>query len=103
MFNVEPTGFCDRWVCVERERSQRLKFLTGATGRMEFPLAEVGRLQEERFGGGRHQSPFWVLPEVHIRHPSGEGEFAVVSIGLAFRERSELEVNLEANRWYLKP
>lgn len=52
IFNVEPTGFCDSWVCVERGKCQRLKFLTGATGRMEFPFAEVGRLQKEQFWEG---------------------------------------------------
>lgn len=41
---------------------------------MEFPFAEVGRLQEEQFWGGRNQSSFLVLLEVHIRHPSGEVE-----------------------------
>lgn len=59
MFNVEPTGLSDSWVCVERERSQRLKFLTGATGRMEFPFAKVGNLQEEQFGEGEIGAHFW--------------------------------------------
>ena len=46
-------------VVCERRVKDDLKFLTGATGRMEFPLAEVGRLQEEQIWEGEVRGHFW--------------------------------------------